>query len=552
MIKIHSKDSTYIKLEFNDENELRKIWNYFSIPIPGAEHSYAVKAGFSDGKQHFIDATGLMYWGLKNKLISFCENNDIIVEDNDIRTKNSVSFEQIRSFSELLDLNFPAYDHQIEGMRVFLEEERCSITAATGSGKSILAYMMLRFALANNLKFMLIVPTISLVYQMDSDIKEYFYDKEIRLKDELKNSKDEIETLRIQEELKDIYKNREMTNCVSIEDHIHCISGGVEKNTDKSVIISTYQSIIVDNRVQKEYFEDIDILLIDEVHGVSSPDSSIAGILRVTNKNSCMKLGMSGSISDDMIKNLTIEGLIGNIHPIINIRELIDLGLATEVVVQPLYLKYDKETTKIVKSMKWAEESTFIRNNELRIEFLSTFVVHLINQGENVVFVYNNNDFGDSMVEAVVRKMKPDVNFKLSDYQKENELNVYYAKGTTKPEKRELFRKLLEQSTSGGLLIGNTKVISTGINIKNLHSLILGQLGKAYETLAQSIGRLTRLHNSKDQVNIYDIVDDARYFTRTGRSHNNYTFNHWLARYEHYMSLELLVNEPKSFELKGE
>ena len=71
---------------------------------------------------------------------------------------------------------------------------------------------------------------------------------------------------------------------------------------------------------------------------------------------------------------------------------------------------------------------------------------------------------------------------------------------------REKTRKILEHNDDA-ILIANYAVCSTGINMKKLHNLIFASPLKAFTTVAQSLGRLMRKHNSKTEANIYDLVD---------------------------------------------
>jgi len=57
-------------------------------------------------------------------------------------------------------------------------------------------------------------------------------------------------------------------------------------------------------------------------------------------------------------------------------------------------------------------------------------------------------------------------------------------------------------------LISNYQLLSTGANIKKLHSMVLASPLKAYTTISQSLGRLMRLHSSKTIANVYDLIDD--------------------------------------------
>ena len=56
--------------------------------------------------------------------------------------------------------------------------------------------------------------------------------------------------------------------------------------------------------------------------------------------------------------------------------------------------------------------------------------------------------------------------------------------------------------------------VSTGINIPNLHNLILASPLKSYVTITQSIGRGVRKHDSKSVFNLYDLADNLGLFRK--------------------------------------
>lgn len=58
------------------------------------------------------------------------------------------------------------------------------------------------------------------------------------------------------------------------------------------------------------------------------------------------------------------------------------------------------------------------------------------------------------------------------------------------------------------ILVSGYQLLSTGVNIKKLHSLLLASPLKSYTTVTQSIGRGMRLHDSKDVFTVFDLVDD--------------------------------------------
>ena len=84
--------------------------------------------------------------------------------------------------------------------------------------------------------------------------------------------------------------------------------------------------------------------------------------------------------------------------------------------------------------------------------------------------------------------------------------------GSVKLEERERIRKYAEENT-GCILIGQSAILSTGINIKSLSKLVLLVGGKAAARTIQSIGRILRLKEGK-QAEVIDCVFNTKYGKR--------------------------------------
>jgi superfamily II DNA or RNA helicase len=75
-------------------------------------------------------------------------------------------------------------------------------------------------------------------------------------------------------------------------------------------------------------------------------------------------------------------------------------------------------------------------------------------------------------------------------------------------------RKYVEDN-SGCLLVGQSAILSTGINIKSLSKLVLFVGGKSMARTIQSIGRILRLKEGK-QCEVIDSVYSMKYSKRHG------------------------------------
>ena len=112
----------------------------------------------------------------------------------------------------------------------------------------------------------------------------------------------------------------------------------------------------------------------------------------------------------------------------------------------------------------------------------------------------------------------------LYDELKENE-NVYFVYGGTDTSDREEIRGLVE-SHSNSTTIASFGTFSTGINIRNIHNIVLASPSKSKIRVLQSIGRGLRTSSTKDSVLIYDIADDL--------GKDNYTLRHFTERLNIY------------------
>jgi superfamily II DNA or RNA helicase len=151
-----------------------------------------------------------IYAGLIDKLQVFCErynytfefeNNKFYglpYEENDMVSEEGVK-DYVTSVSK-----YPPRDYQLEGIYDALRRNRRLLISPTGSGKSLMIYAVCRYHAEAGRRVLIVVPTTSLVEQMYKDFEDYGWDAE--------------------------------GNC-------HKIYSGKERITDKSVVITTWQSI---------------------------------------------------------------------------------------------------------------------------------------------------------------------------------------------------------------------------------------------------------------------------------------------------------------------
>ena len=110
-------------------------------------------------------------------------------------------------------------------------------------------------------------------------------------------------------------------------------------------------------------------------------------------------------------------------------------------------------------------------------------------------------------------------------YDRIGEDNAFFVYSATSAEQREEIRAIVDKSDNS-TTIASYGTFSTGINIRNIHNIVLASPSKSKIRVLQSIGRGLRTSSSKDSVLIFDIADDL--------GKDNYTLRHFTERLNIY------------------
>jgi superfamily II DNA or RNA helicase len=149
--------------------------------------------------------------------------------------------------------------------------------------------------------------------------------------------------------------------------------------------------------------------------------------------------------------------------------------------------------------MNYREEIEHLYGNEYRNKFLNDLCSKL---DKNILLLVNRLEHGYNLLNYFNNNI--------------NNKKIYFIRGEIDTDTRDEIKKLMEKEDDI-ICIAITKIFSTGINIKNLHNIILASGGKSSVTVVQSIGRGLRLHPEKKELNIFDICDKGyKYSTAHG------------------------------------
>ena len=473
-IHISKLNEVYLKIECDNPGICYELVQYFTFEVPGHKFMPAYRNKMWDGKiRLFSDKTGKIYVGLLDYIKEFCDRNEIGYDiDDDVDDTKNVDKNNVEDFIKSLKpkskgKDLTLRDYQSEAIWYGISKNRGMLISPTASGKSLIIYALIRYynLLLKDKKILILVPTTSLVEQMYSDFIDYGWD----------------------------------------DKYLHRIYQGHEKDTDKPVIISTWQSLY---KLDKKYFENFGCVVGDEAHLFKS--KSLTTIM--TKLINCKyRFGMTGTLDGTQTHRLVLEGLFGKVKKVTTTKELIDKDTLASLKIKCIVLKHKEEDCKAVKDLKYSEEIQYIVSHKTRNDFISRLCDNL---SGNTLCLYQ-------LVEKhglVLYNLMKDFNRK-----------VFFIHGGVDTEDREKIRAITEKETNA-IIIASYGTFSTGINIRNLHNVVFASPSKSRIRVLQSIGRGLRKSDKGDiYTTLLDIADDFSYKDR-----KNFTLNHFLERINIY------------------
>ena len=178
-IEVESNDEVryYIKTDNAIKKELR---DYFSFMVPGAQYMPMFKRRIWDGKIRLYDIlTSTLPRGLKTYLKKFADERKYSISFKESKKDLCITPEELATLYTGLNVtvkksSIQMHPHQSQAIIHAINNHRCVIISPTGSGKSLIIYVLLRWLLSvikSDRKILILVPTVGLVNQMESDLR---------------------------------------------------------------------------------------------------------------------------------------------------------------------------------------------------------------------------------------------------------------------------------------------------------------------------------------------------------------------------------------------
>ena len=477
-----SPDNSKLILTESSKGEYNQLKLFLTRKVHNYRFQKRFKLGVWNGDiSLFCD--GVINFGLWGEVYKCCKEYGykFIIENQEQFPRNKdITKEKLQEFIDDFYKDhktnsgapFIPYEHQVDAIYQLLKHQYGIIEIATAGGKSLVFGTLLFYYLKNinpDAKFLLIVPSISLVTQFYNDLNDYNYG--------FNNDNKSPIDIRIDEVMSD--KPRKYRDGEKIP----------------NVYIGTYQSL---EKYPREWFSKFQVVAADEAHTCKA--KTLIEILTKTFGSALIRFGMSGSYpSDTSVEILTIQSLLGPKLINISAKKLIDKGLISDLKIKAIFLHHDNH--------KFAEGVYNIRKTDGKRAFeLEKEYIH--NSSKRKIFIKNLVD--KFKQNSLVLFHTIVYGTELYNYIKDNCIgkDVYYIDGQTSTEKREYIKKQMED-TSGNpkILIASWGVFSTGVSVKAITNIIFATGFKEPKLVRQAIGRGLRLHKEKTKLIVFDLVD---------------------------------------------
>ena len=524
------------------EATMNKIPDYMFLPafkgVPKPE-IFLNKFRHRDTKQIIY----YTYSGLWKYVVDFCASNKIECNTLDAYFKYSQFHSDIGSLNDFTEyvntwgMNLTPYDYQYKAAWLILNYRQSLSQLATRAGKTVIAYMVFRYALEHGAhNILMIVPSRPLVRQAVADMQKF----------------------------KEFFTTETVW------------SGG-ELCEGSNLTIGTFQSLVkrFDKKSTKydpDFFNKFDIVCCDEAH--TAKCESIKTILQQNfMKNVKVRFGFSGSLpKDNTIESLACGSLLGPMIQDVRSYELIDRGFISDVRITQYYIKYKENINLYDNYIKCAEYlcSEYVNDEnkehillpkeerEYTIQHVKRMPVALKHIKNEIIKESKTMGLNDDERELYWREKYVDYLYSICKQNGSNALlleqmlvhrsqarirlidrllssfkknsivfahhteylkmlhdyfkalypnrNVYMIHGGTTTKKREQIIANLEKDTDA-ILFASYACIGTGLTLRNLDYGIFAQSFRSEIINKQSLGRGLMLAEDKEYYQLYDIID---------------------------------------------
>lgn len=295
---------------------------------------------------------------------------------------------------------------------------------ATSGGKSLIISIVMFYTLKNmdpNAKFLIIVPSITLVTQFYDNIVEYNYG--INNLMEMREKK-----------IDHILSGTHLPCDVRVEEVMSDRPRKYSGTQNPNVYIGTYQSL---EKWPKEFFQQFHTIATDEAHGAKA--KTITSILQKTFGHAYSRFGVSGTFPEDnTCEILTIQSVLGPKITEVSAHELKEKGIITPMDIKVVVMNHNDadfgDRMDMIKKGGYGKdafdlEKEYIHQSEKRLDFIRKIVDKC---QSNTLLLFHTIEYGQKIFNKLKTEL-PDRDF-------------YYIDGEVNGKKREEIKKEMEKT----------------------------------------------------------------------------------------------------------
>jgi superfamily II DNA or RNA helicase len=409
--------------------EYHQINIWLTRHVKGYRYMPAFKLGVWNGQNSYFK-NGRISLGLWKECYKGCKEIEVpfVIENKeDFPVNREVTLEKVQNFCKEFFkdhkvknkqgewIPFTPYDHQVDAAYKILKNRFCMAEVATSGGKSLIISIVIFYTLKNlkeDSKFLLIVPSITLVTQFYDNIVEYNHGiNRLSNKEVNENGCD----IRIEEVMSD--KPRKYS--------------GTE---NPNIYIGTYQSL---EKWPKQFFQQFHTVACDEAHGAKA--KTITGILNKTFGSAYSRFGVSGTFPpDESCEILTIQSVLGPKITEVSASELKEKGIITPMDIKVVMMNHQDldygERLEIIKRGGMGKEAlelekSFIHESDKRLNFIKKIVEKC---DKNTLILFHSIEYG----HKILNKLRTEISDK----------DFFYIDGEVRNKEREAIKKFMEET----------------------------------------------------------------------------------------------------------
>jgi len=267
------------------------------------------------------------------------------------------------------------------------------------------------------------------------------------------------------------------------------------------IMLCTVQSI---DKILDTHLEEAEVLMVDECH--EFPNGKITLPAIESFPNAVYRFGFTATPPKESIAKYNLEGAIGPVWRDVTTLDLVEDNKLTKPIIQLIDRNPDTSSVVASEDMDYLSVyEEFIVNNEERNEKIKEIVNEIRgnNRKARILILTRSLDHGRTLENLLGESCQ-------------------FLEGANSIGERYKAISRFRGCRNSSILIG-TKILQTGINIKEITHFINARGMKSEIATLQALGRALRKHESKTEVYVYDFLDKEKYL-----------LEHSIARRRHY------------------